>query len=246
MEPDMAEGTADVCVCVLFYGNDATCFKLAQRVLNEPMRQLARYNVEFRFGCNAVSDDTRQFLQQRVADTFKGAVVIDSADNAQKYPMMRRLFYTKPVTAPVTVWFDDDSCLAPNNNVDKWLPRLQQQLRFHAMVGSIYRTRLVGNQAEWIKNQAWYSGKEPQPYVQHAAGSWWAAQTPILQRFDWPPDVATHRGVDVMFGELCRQQDLVLCHFRDGVWINANADGVEAAGSQRGKDETPIGFSYQL
>jgi hypothetical protein len=245
MEPGMAEGTAAVCVCILFYGSDDTCFKLAQRVLNEPMQALAKQNVEFRFGCNAVGEATRQLIATQLATNFPQAMVIEAELNAHKYPMMRQLFYKRAITAPVTVWFDDDSCIAPDTDVTQWLPRLQKQLESNVMLGSIYRTRLLGNQAEWVRRQAWFNGKEPGPYVQFASGSWWAAQTDFLRRFDWPPAVCTHRGVDVMLGELCRQQELSFCHFRDGVWINANADGLEAAGSKRGKNEDPIGFAYQ-
>jgi hypothetical protein len=241
----MADGAAIVCVCVLFYGSDAACHKLAQRVLNKPMQQLAAYPVEFRFGCNAVSDETRLFIQQQISAHFKNAQVIDSPHNIHKYPMMRRLFYSTPITAPITVWFDDDSCFAPDTDIDSWLPRLQQQLQSNAVVGSVYKTRLVGNQANWIKAQPWYNDKEPQPYITHAAGSWWAAQTAVLQQCNWPPDTKIHAGLDVMFGELCRQQNLVVCHFRDGIWINANADGVEAAGSRRAAKEQPIGHDYQ-
>jgi hypothetical protein len=242
----MADGAATACVCVLFYGSDDACFTLAQRVLNAPMRQLAGQNVEFRFGCNAVSDKTLSFLQAQIAECFHGAQLFYSRKNMQKYPMMRQMFYHPPIKAPITIWFDDDSCFAPDNDVAAWFPRLQQQLVNYAAAGSIYRSRLSGNQAGWIKAQPWYAGKEPTPYVTYVSGSWWAAQTAVLRQYDWPPPVATHRGVDVMFGELCRQQNLVLSHFRDGVWINANADGIEAAGSRRGKNETPIGHNYDV
>ncbi len=241
----MAEGSADACVCVLFYGADEACFKLAQRVLNEPMRQLARENVEFRFGCNAVSAATRAFVRDQISAFFPHAVLVDSAVNTHKYPMMRRLFASRPIRAPITIWFDDDSCFAPDTDPTKWLPRVKKQLESHAMLGSIYRTRLTGKQADWIKAQPWYNGKEPQAYVQHPLCSWWAAQSAVLQRFDWPPQSFKHRGVDTMFGELCRQHDLAICHFRDGVWINANDAGLEFAGSKRGLQEAPIGFEYQ-
>lgn len=241
----MAEGAAGVCVCVLFYGSDDTCFKLAQRVLNAPMRELTNYPVEFRFGCNAVGHDTKAFLQEQMASVFTRATLFESAANAHKYPMMRRMFYEHPISAPIVVWFDDDSCFAPDTDISSWLPRLTQQLAFNEIVGSIYKTRLEGNQSTWIKAQPWYAGKEPQAYVQFPAGSWWAAQTATLHRFNWPPNTTAHKGVDVMLGELCRQQELAIGHFRDGVWINANADGIEAAGSKRGKHETPIGFDYQ-
>jgi hypothetical protein len=244
MEPTMADGPADVCVCVLFYGHDDYCFQLAQRVLNEPMRKLAKQNVEFRFGCNAVGDNTRRFVREQIARHFRQAVLIDSPHNFHKYPLMRRMLMAQPMTAPLTIWFDDDSCLAPENEPDKWLPRLKKQLDCCSLAGSVYKTRLVGNQADWIKAQPWYAGKEPQPYVQFVSGSWWAVRSSVLQQFDWPAQNFKHRGVDVMLGELCRQQDLAICHFRDGVWINANAEGLEAAASKRGNDEHPIGFDY--
>jgi len=242
----MAEGSADACVCVLFYGADEHCFRLAQRVLNEPMRRLGQENVEFRFGCNAVSDATRAFVRAQMAAFFPGALFVDSSTNTHKYPMMRRLFYSDPVTSPITIWFDDDSCFAPDTDPAKWLPRVKKQLESHAMLGSIYRTRLTGNQAGWIKAQPWYNGKEPEPYVKHASGSWWAIQSAVLQKFDWPTVGLKQRGVDVMLGELCRQNNLAVCHFRDGVWINANETGLEFAGSKRGPQESPIGFEYQL
>jgi hypothetical protein len=47
-----------------------------------------------------------------------------------------------------------------------------------------------------------------------------------------------------MLGELLRQQDLRLCHFRDNVNIQANASGVESVSMRRGFDAPPVGFSY--
>ena len=58
----MADGAADACICILFYGAEEKHFRLAQRVLNEPMRCLAKRNIAFRFGCNAVGDATLKFL----------------------------------------------------------------------------------------------------------------------------------------------------------------------------------------
>ena len=72
----MADGSA-ACVCVLFYGSDDYCFKLAQRVLNEPMRELAALDVDFRFGLNAVGERTRQFVRRQASLFFKNAVVFE-------------------------------------------------------------------------------------------------------------------------------------------------------------------------
>lgn len=242
----MADGAADLCVCVLFYGADDKCFELAQRVLNVPMRALAKQNAEFRFGFNAVSDRTRAFVETAIAQDFPGALVLDYGENIFKYPMMRRLFHERPLRAPLTMWFDDDSCLAPTNDVTTWLPRLQALMASHTMVGSLYKQRLVGNQEAWIKNQWWYNGKPPGPYVKFCTGGWWTIQTDALLRFNWPLPELKHRGGDVMLGALCHQHDLKLTHFRDGVWINANEQGVESKSPRRGHDEKPIGYDYQV
>lgn len=241
----MAEGSADLCVCVLFYGTDDYCCQLAKRVLNKPMRELAEHNIEFRFGFNAVSPDTH-----RVVDAFLDAsdyVVqarVDSPVNIYKYPMMRRLFYDTPITAPVTMWFDDNSHIDPDTDVVTWYSRVINQLDYCTVLGSVYTQGLVGNQANWIKAQPWFNGKEPIPYVKYPAGGWWAAQTSILQQFNWPPPEIKHHGGDLMFGELLRQHDLPLCHFRDNVMIQTNASGVESVTTRRGFDAPPIGADY--
>jgi hypothetical protein len=241
----MAEGAADVCVCVLLYGTDDACFQLAQRVLNAPMLQLARQNVEFRLGLNAVSDRTRAFVKETVASHLPGALVLDYGENIFKYPMMRRMFHERPLRAPLTMWFDDDSCLAPENNPAAWLPRAQKLMENYTMIGSLYRQRLVGKQAQWIQDQWWYNGKIPGPYVKFCTGGWWTIRTETLLRFDWPPPELKHRGGDVMLGALCEQHGLALTHFRDQVWINANDQGVESKSPRRGYNEKPIGVDYK-
>lgn len=241
----MSSKTADVCICVLFYGADDYCFKLAQRVLNAPMLQLGQQNVEFRFGLNAVSDRTRALVTNTIAQRLPGAVVVDCVENIFKYPMMRRLFHAEPMRAPLTMWFDDDSCLAPDNDPITWLPRVKKLMENYTMIGSLYRQRLVGHQADWIKAQWWYNDKPPGPYVKFCTGGWWTINTAALLRFDWPPSNLRHRGGDVMLGALCAQHDLPLAHFRDKVWINANDQGVESKSPRRGYNEKPIGYDYK-
>jgi len=241
----MAEGTANLCVCVLFYGADDYCCQLAKRVLNRPMRELGEDNVEFRFGFNAAGPDTRRVVAAFTdAADYAVPVVVDSPKNIYKYPMMRRLFYDKPVTAPLTMWFDDNSYIDPDIDVGAWIDRVRAQMQYCVALGSVYTQGLVGNQPAWIKAQSWFNGKEPAPYVKYLAGGWWVAQTEILRRFDWPSASIKHYGGDVMFGELLRQHDLQLCHFRDGVCIQANADGIESATPRRGFAATPVGFDY--
>jgi hypothetical protein len=241
----MADGPAEVCVCVLFYGADDYCHQLAQRVLNAPMQELARCrNVDFRFGFNAVGEHTRQYVISQIEQHFSGAVVVDCPENIFKYPMMRRLFSARPLTAPLVMWFDDNSCILEGTSVDHWFERILKQLSGSTLLGSVYTQGLVGNQAAWIKAQPWYAGKEPALYVKHVADAWWAMRTAPLLQFEWPPAAVQHHGGDVMLGELCRQQELSLCHFRDGVLINGNASGVEGASRRRGFDAPPVGFDY--
>lgn len=241
----MAEGPAELCVCVLFYGADDYCCQLAKRILNRPMRELGESNVEFRFGFNAVGTATRYAVAAFTdAADYVVPVVVDSPKNIYKYPMMRRLFHDRPITAPLTMWFDDNSYIDPDIDTGVWFSRVRAQMEYCAALGSVYTQGLVGNQAEWIKAQPWFNGKEPTPYVKYLAGGWWVAKTDVLRRFDWPTAGIKHYGGDVMFGELLRQHDLQLCHFRDGVFIQANDSGVEAATPKRGFDATPVGFDY--
>jgi hypothetical protein len=238
----MADGAADVCVCVLFYGTDDYCYSLAQRVLNRPMRQLADLGAEFRFGLNAVGAPTRELVMSFAEKT--GAAITESSVNIYKYPIMRRMFYEKQLHASATMWFDDNSFISPDADAARWLQRVLNQLSSCTMLGSVYTQGLVGKQPEWVRNQPWFAGKEPGPYVKYAAGGWWTIQTEALRRLDWPTKNVKHHGGDVMLGEALKQQDMLLCHFRDDVMIQANANGLESAQKRRGFDAAPVGFDY--
>lgn len=231
----MADGAA-ACVCVLFYGSDDYCFNLAQRVLNEPMRQLAKFDIDFRFGLNAVGEQTKQFVRRQAALFFKNAAILESQQNLLKYPTMRKLLYARDVTAPFVIWFDDDSCLAPDVVADTWFSRLSAQMSACDVAGSVRRSRLPDDQRQWIADQRWYRGKPFLPYISFVSGGWWAARTALIREFDWPPAELRQKGGDVALGELCRQQELAVAHFRDGVWISANDDGIESAAPRRQYD----------
>jgi len=240
----MAIQNPELSVCVLLYGSDDYCYRLAQRVINSALKRLGAKTHDFRFGLNAVGDATREYVAQAVYDYFPNALVVDCPENIFKYPMMRRLLYDKPLESQLTMWFDDDSCIIPETDVEAWFARIRQQMHAYTMLGSVYKERFVGKQVEWIKHQPWYNDKEPEAYTQFAAGGWWVIQTSALLQFDWPPPELKHRGGDVMLGALLRQHNLQLGHFRDGVWINANELGVESQSTRRGIDELPVGFYY--
>lgn len=223
----MADGAA-ACICILFYGAGDKHLALAQRVLNKPMRLLAERNIEFRFGCNAVGNDTRNFLQTQLSRYYRSAKVVEQIPNIFKYPMMRRMFKFEDISAPITMWFDHDSYIDPDIDVEHWLGRITKQLSGCDMVGSVQKSRLTDAQRDWVMRQPWATHEATTTYVQHAIGSWWAINTDILRQYDWPPTNLQQKDGDVLLGELFKQQNLHLCHFRDGLRINVNEAGVEA------------------
>ena len=243
----MSPPVPKLCVCILFYGADDYCCQLARRVLNGPMRELATdCEIEFRFGLNAVGENVKAIVVDALnTDFFNRTTVFESDVNVYKYPIMRRMFYEKQLQAPLTMWFDDNSFINPTTDVFFWLDRVVKQMQHCSMIGSVYTQGLAGNQADWVRAQHWFNGKVPGPYVKYAAGGWWTVDTAILHKFDWPSHDIKHYGGDVMLGELLCQQNLRLCHFRDNVTIQGNANGVESVATRRGFDAPPVGFDYE-
>lgn len=225
----MADGAADVCICVLFYGAEEQHFKLAQRVLNEPMRCLAKRNIAFRFGCNAVGHATTTFLLQQIADHFHNAVLFNSAQNIMKYPMMRRMLYAPPIRAPITMWFDHDSYLNPDDDVNDWLDRVIKNVEGCNLLGSM-QTGVLS--AEYLAKQAdkpWFNPNCDKTYLSYAVGGWWTIKTELLKRFDWPSEDLQQKNGEIVLSAMFKHQNLSLCHFREGVRVNVNDAGVESA-----------------
>lgn len=225
----MADGAADVCICVLFYGAEDKHFKLAQRVLNAPMRCLAKRNIEFRFGCNAVGAETTFFLQRQISDHFHRALLFHSPENIMKYPMMRRMLYEPPIKAPVTMWFDHDSYLDPEDDVNDWLDRVLKNVAGCNLLGSVQKNVIS---AEYISKQTaqpWFNPDCDKTYLSYVVGGWWTIKTDLLLRFDWPPSDLKQKNGEIVLSAMFKHQNLSLCHFREGVRVNVNDSNVEAA-----------------
>jgi hypothetical protein len=226
----MADGAADACICVLFYGAEDKHFKLAQRVLNEPMRCLAGRNVEFRFGCNAIGADTTSFLQRQIADHFRRAMMFHSAQNIMKYPMMRTMFHEPRIAAPVTMWFDHDSYLNPTDgDVHDWFDRVIKQVNGCNLVGSVQKAKLPDEQLAWAEKQPWFNPEQNNTYLPYVISGWWAIKTELLWRFDFPSPEFQQKTGDRILGAALKHQNIPFCHFREGVKVNVNESGVEAA-----------------
>lgn len=225
----MADGAADVCICVLFYGAEDEHFKLAQRVLNAPMRCLAKRNIEFRFGCNAVGAATADYLRQQVADHFQRATLFCSQENILKYPMMRRMLYEPPITAPVTMWFDHDSYLNPDDSADAWLDRALKHVAGCNLIGSMQTGKIAEEYMAKQTDKPWFNPACDKTYLSYVVGGWWTIKTDLLRRFNWPPEDLKQKNGEIVLSAMFKHQNLSHCHFREGVKINVNDAGVEAA-----------------
>lgn len=235
-------------VCVLLYGHYP---KLAQRCLSGIASLLESGLIHLRIGANAISPSTDDVLRCLALDKF---VACRSEENIKKYPMMRRLFATGGTTSPggidlmtpFVMWFDDDSFISAAQP-KRWLATVRRKMETCDLLGSRYTIRLKGNQPQWVKDQAWYTGQPIEEGYRspYCTGGWWTIRTEVLRRYDWPPVQLLHRGGDVMLGELCRQQGLRMVHFNRGVAINADDHGEESKSPRRGFDSLPIGWDYQ-
>lgn len=209
----------------------------------------AAETIKLRIGTNAISQRTWELVRHL---GLEDSVFCRSDENIKKYPMMRRLFGLRhpaadarlSVVTPFVMWFDDDSYIKAEDPHD-WLRLVEQTVENADMIGSVYTIRLQGRQETWIMDQPWYTGLPVRrsQRVAFCTGGWWAIRTEVLQKFQWPPPELVHRGGDVMLGELCRQQQLRISDFSEGVAINANAEGVAARAPRRGFDSHPIGFA---
>lgn len=236
--------TSDFTILVLLYGDYPG---LAERCLRSITETVRLTDLKLRVGLNAVSPTITNWLREWVPDEC----IWESPENIHKYPMMRQmLFGGGAIETPYTMWFDDDSFLhgykLNGNPQTYWLNHVERAMLNSDMVGAIYGIPWQGRQREWVQDQAWYTGKDPQQRqkIRFATGGWWTIRTDILYGWDYPWPALDHRGGDVMLGELCYQQNLRLHHFHDGVKINADKHWKTGNSPRRGFDQKPIGFNY--
>lgn len=223
-------------VCVLLYGDYPD---LARRCLEPVFELCGSGRVDLRIGMNEVSQQTSEYVANSAPSD---AEVISANPQILKYPMMRRLFYDKPVSTEYVMWFDDDSYVK-DANLSDWLDAVENAMTTCDMLGSVYTIGYTPSQKQWCSKQPWYAGKTIPDRPQFATGGWWCIKTQVLNKFGWPIPELQHCGGDVALGVLLHQQGLRLKHFREGVAINANAEGKESAAERRGASKTakPIG-----
>lgn len=177
--------------------------------------------------------------------------------NRLKYPIMRKAFYdpVHPVTTSHVMWFDDDSYLEPNGFVQPpsaWWNYVADKCQTAvgdppALLGSKYSIPLKGEQASGIMAQPWADPERRHACgdpVKFCTGGWWVAEYAFLQKHDYPFLQLQHNGGDVMLGVLATHQRRRIEQLKNGVRINADADGRESKAIRRGESTEPLWYSF--
>lgn len=223
-----------VTVGCLVYGDYPV---LAQKCLQPLVSLRDQGLIDLRVGANEPSVATLEVLKSL------GVVnPVVAAPQIFKYPMMRRLFYDKPLTTDYVMWFDDDSFIsAPQPDI--WLKQLLSKAdssKVISAMGSEYvlNGSLPAKAAEWFKSRFPTALSAPSlNNPKFLTGGWWLMRTPILHELDWPHKDLVHRGGDVGLGIVMRMMGLSFLHYRAGVMINAGETGKESHSPRRGYDE---------
>lgn len=247
----------DITICALFYSHHP---ELARRCLSSIEEGLETgHNLvhELRLGLNMVSDEVRVYVRDWANCMTQQhgipSVLFESKENQFKYPMMRRMFFHRPLTSEYVMWFDDDSYL--DKPTESWWRALKSAVFGMDMVGQLWLMAVQGNQMEWVKTQPWYdpevgdvppkkAGKRKESAFQFCQGAWWVMRSVLLKKYNWPVPEIRHNGGDSMLGELCRQQRLRVGIFHGGVRINADAQGKNSQSKRRGFSENRVGHDY--
>lgn len=246
-------------VCALFYGDYPD---IAERLLKSLYRPAWLDKIEVRIGCNSCSMRTmeviRSYTGNWVGHEGQGRLLDSertwwSETNINKYPMMRWMLYSKPVTTPYVMWFDDDSWIdpaAPDSFFEQVAAFMEHPApddgRCPDMIGAVWQMRLGGNQHRWIEDQAWYTGKAvpKQSLVDFCTGGWWTIRYDLLQRWNWPDPQIDHNGGDCMLGALIRQQGYKMRNYTAHLAINADQSGKCSSAKRRGTSQFPVGWHY--
>ena len=205
-------------VCAIFYGDYPV---LADRLL----KSLIKSNnvVDFRFGLNAVSQATKDLVQnwalQKMHSTPVYIYEAEDNGNLGKYPLMRAMFKDSYKPAKKIMWFDDDSYVADEAGVAWWDAVAVLATQNKTQIGSLHYMMQRGYQYKAIQQQPWYTNKvvNSKHRFYFATGGWWVADTDFLLKWDYPFPALYHNGGDSILGELIRQQNGTLYHYSLGL-----------------------------
>jgi len=219
---------------------------------------LPEYVAQVRLFLNAPSARMLDTAQRMIPLSPVPVLLQSRRDNPGKYGRMREAIYGvsgeyAPARAHADgfVWFDDDSFIRPQETAG-FFGWVATELEAHDLLGSTYHIPLGGHQADWIRQQPWYTGKPFMPHghawqqVEFLQGAFWAARLECLERWQYPFPELYHNGGDVMLGALAYQRDFrVRWHHKtpsQKVAINADEAGRESRAARRGLSTRPVGW----
>ncbi len=214
--------TLPITVCLLCYGDHPD---LATRVLGSLARFAPPAAIRLRLGLNAVSAETERVVE-KLLPGLPVDYVVRSATNIYKAPMMRRLFFDRPLMTSWTAWFDDDSFVHRSD----WLEMLCCESRLNPQIdmwGQPLLTHGDEAQREFIEGASWHCGRAleagdrpGQHRLRFIAGGYWVIRTEFIHRLNWPDSRLIHFGDDYMLGEALRQNGGRIGSAISGISIN--------------------------
>ena len=241
-----------VTVFALFYGDHLT---LAQRLTASLTRLLDRNSpaTELRFGLNAVSAETCDYLRQWALQQAVPTRLYHCQENVGKYPLMRRMFRSPEIRDSFDIeakllWFDDDSYVLPIDTAE-WWQRWRVATDRHKLCGQIWHWPLKRGQQLWLNTQPWFAPQhlvtlKGKPAIRFSQGAGWSAQLQALLQLDWPIPELYHTGGDSLLGLRVACAGWTIGQFDYGLCINCDSIGRKSKASRRGMNPQPIGYNY--
>jgi hypothetical protein len=207
-------------VCILFYGDYPA---LTKRALSSLYKTVDPKLFELRIGMNAVSAATKEVVNS-FTRRYTNITVYSSDVNLFKYPMMRKMFYDKPITTKYVMWLDDDSHFVASD----WLPKLDAFVQANTkakVIGRKYFIGLNSGQVRWIQQASWYRNKplpccKTTPVSHFVTGGWWIAEVKLIREANWPDPRLQNNGGDTNFGACCHQLGVDLYQHYYGIRIS--------------------------
>jgi hypothetical protein len=215
-----------VTICVLTYGD---YLALAIRVIESIRKYCPRSHYKLIVGANSVGEETRSYLETRLAAGDLDHLIV-SPVNLNQCPMMRRMF--AKVETEFIWWFDDDSYITEPGTLERWLGPAEQASEITVMWGPLAWCGTTASFAPDLKNVVsfvraadWYRGLPPPSWrlggkgefnyagLGTGDGTWlfilggcWFMRTSVVHALDWPDRRLIKMGNDVFLGEAIRQQ----------------------------------------
>ncbi len=216
-------------ICVACYGPHTD---LAERFLSNLYCHTNPALFTLRAGLNEVAPSTLALFREHAA-RYGNIDLFIEPKNVFKSPLMRRMFYEKPILTPWVLWFDDDS----HPTRPDWLQRLA--LRTEAAPGVIQwgQTHALWRTDEaihdFISSASWFRGLPLRRGVnldgvdafefRFATGGFWAIRTEVIHQLNWPDPRLVQANDDFLLGEALRQNGHEIGLFEYGVAINKAA-----------------------